>query len=115
MVLTRGEKRALMPLEYYRAICEFTINNLDTQATVPLLDLIERTQQHFQATIKGDVSWYLLNVKQDLEARDIVKIVRERDRSQSIRLKRKYRARLAQSQIEVRSESGSRLEHHLAS
>jgi hypothetical protein len=115
MVLTLGEKRALMPLGYYKEISEFIISRLDVDSTIPFLGLVDQVQSVFATAMRGDVSWYFLCVKRDLEARKIIRVLRERDRSQTIRLRKKYKERLMLSPIEVRGVSGPRLDHHRAS
>ena len=94
MILTVGEKRALMPKKYYDSISSFIIGVLEKEVDVPLIELIERIESVFEDELVGNLSWYLIHVKQDLHARGIIKIIHEVDRQQWISLKKNYRQKL---------------------
>src|SRR5690606_3555320 len=94
MILTAGEKRALMPKKYYDSISSFIIGVLEKEVDVPLIELIERIESVFEDELVGNLSWYLIHVKQDLHARGIIKIIHEVDRQQWISLKKNYRQKL---------------------
>ena len=95
MIVTVGKKRVSVPQNYYNTFTEFILEQLERNAVVPLLDLLDAAQSAFQDSIRGDVSWYLINVKQDLEARKVIKVEWNHSRAQQISLRRKYKERLA--------------------
>ena len=76
MILMSGEKRAMMPQQYYEQLCHFIIESLEAQKSVPFFGLLDQAEQNFAKEIKGNLSWYLLHVKQDLQARKIISVER---------------------------------------
>jgi hypothetical protein len=101
MIVTIGEKPGMMPRAYYEKISQFIVETLESQESVPFIGLLEQAQQNFATSIRGNLSWYLLYVKQDLEARKIIAVERDPLRAQWIRLKRRYKDRLGDLKLRV--------------
>lgn len=95
MIVTAGEKRGVMPRAYYERLMTFIIETLEAQETVPFFALLEQAEQNFSREFRGELAWYLLYVKQDMEARRLIKVMRDKKRQQWIRLKKKYKERLS--------------------
>jgi hypothetical protein len=106
IINTTGRKKAVVPGNYYNAITRFVVETLENEEEVLLINLISRVEETFTKEFKGNISWYLLYVKQDLEARKIIKVLLDANHYQSIRLKKKYKERLQQLQQEIGSFFG---------
>ena len=57
---------------------------------IDLGELISRMKVKLSTMIAGDIPWFVLQVKQDLEVRGIIKTSLNYDRIQIIKLKKKY-------------------------
>jgi hypothetical protein len=101
MIVTMGEKPGVMPRVYYELISKFIVDTLESQESVPFLALLEQAQDDFAGSIRGNLSWFLLYVKQDLDARKIITVERDPLRTQWIRLRRGYKDRLDELQLRV--------------
>jgi hypothetical protein len=77
-----------MKNDIYLKITVFIIELLKMEKQVVLLDLLQRAECAMQLHICSDAKWHVLKVKQDLEARRVIKVTRDlRDGSlQTIRL-----------------------------
>jgi hypothetical protein len=74
-------------IDVYEQMTMFIIETLKQEKEITLLDLLNRAKQNTQWQLGGDIQWYLLKVKQDLEARSVIKIRRDlRESTQTIRL-----------------------------
>lgn len=72
----------------YEILSVFIINTLEQagEAGVTLHDLVQEAQQKFNSNFQGNVSWYLLEVKYDLELRKIITKTITPQREQIIKL-----------------------------
>ena len=73
----------------YDLISEFIFSLLFERETVELQELLFEAQATLSATIKKDFSRHLLEVKQDLEAKGLIKVTRQPNRLQFISIVRK--------------------------
>lgn len=77
----------MIPANYYHLIRTSIFTLLTNNKELSLTELLEKARPYLAEEIKGDLGWYLLTVKMDLEARGLVeKKIRRHDRSQIIRL-----------------------------
>lgn len=78
----------------YDAIVKYILSciNACKEKEVSLNELIDMAPEGLSKSIHGNL-WYLLQVKQDLEAREIVKTVINHKYEQIVRLNRKPRSR----------------------
>jgi hypothetical protein len=74
----------------YDLISEFIFSLLFERETVELQELLFEAQAVLSASIKKDFSRHLLEVKQDLEAKGLIKVIRQPNRLQFISIVRKY-------------------------
>lgn len=70
---TNQRKGAYIPRDIYRDIREFILKTLQN-GPVTLSQLLERAKEEMSADTDDNISWYLLRVKHDLEARKIIKV-----------------------------------------
>jgi hypothetical protein len=66
-----GKKGVLMAVTQYTAICDFILNVLK-EGEVTTNDLMERAEAGLSPLIHKDLSWHVLVVKLDLEARGVI-------------------------------------------
>jgi hypothetical protein len=61
--------------EHYDCIAECILSAIDERenGVIALSDLIEHTHQKLSLKFHGDIPWHLIQVKQDLQARGIIK------------------------------------------
>jgi riboflavin synthase alpha subunit len=79
MIITMSlgrKKGATIPKEYYDTLSAFIINTLESKTEVELNELIDLAKEEHGHLIKGEISWFLLVVKNDLEARKVIKVER---------------------------------------
>ncbi len=57
---------------------------------IDLCHLIDQIRYTLSSNFQGNIDWYLLHVKQDLEARGIIRTYVNRDRVQTISLNKKH-------------------------
>ncbi|MBN8654072.1 MAG: hypothetical protein J0L67_21770 [Cytophagales bacterium] len=74
--------------EDYEKLSVFIVSTLEKVGPegVTLHDLVQEAQQKFNADFRGNVSWYLLEVKHDLELRKVIHKTISPTREQIIRL-----------------------------
>jgi hypothetical protein len=101
VITTAGRKKAVVPVNYYNSITSLVIGILEKEEETLLVSLITKVEEAFQKEFRGNISWYLLYVKQDLEARRIIRVQRDQNHHQSIRLKKRYKERLEQLNQEI--------------
>ncbi|MEO7990747.1 MAG: hypothetical protein ABI663_14460 [Chryseolinea sp.] len=70
-------------------ISEFIFSLLFERETVELQELLFEAQAVLSGSIKKDFSRHLLEVKQDLEAKGLIKVIRQPNRLQFISIVRK--------------------------
>ncbi|MBX2896887.1 MAG: hypothetical protein KF763_15680 [Cyclobacteriaceae bacterium] len=74
--------------EDYNKLCDFIITLVSQAGAdgISLHNLVVEAQQKFDADFKGNVSWYLLQVKLDLESHKLIQKTISPQREQIIRL-----------------------------
>jgi len=70
-----GKKGIQMPRKSYEGLANYILNAIDNQDQLTLNALLETAQQEIADSLDGDVAWYVLQVKLDLEARDFIRQV----------------------------------------
>ncbi|HRG10050.1 MAG TPA: hypothetical protein PLJ08_15860 [Cyclobacteriaceae bacterium] len=72
----------------YEKLSVFIISTLEQASDegVTLHDLVQEAQEKFNTDFRGNVSWYLLEVKYDLELRKIITKTLSAEREQIIKL-----------------------------
>lgn len=70
-----GKKGVVMSKENYDELSTFVLTALDTEESLTLHGLLERAHSGLPDAIDSDVSWYVLQIKLDLEARGLIKVV----------------------------------------
>jgi len=93
MWLPNNKTGRIILFDHYIQLAEFIIATLkgSVERKVTLNDLIEESDEQLSTKFKYDLSWYLIQVKKDLEARKIIKIEMGRDRIQYITLIKRTR------------------------
>jgi len=72
----------------YESINTLILETLKTHHEISLFDLLDVCNREFTAEFKGNLPWYLLNVKQDLQAKGLIQIKRDKKRIQIVSLKK---------------------------
>ena len=82
---------AIIPKQSYETFSNFIISTLASKNDqfITLNELLEKAQKEIVHTFPGEMLWYLLQVKHDLEAREIVTIAVDRYRVQRLKLAKK--------------------------
>ena len=82
---------AIISKHSYDTLSNFIISTLasTTDQFITLNDLLEKAQKEIAHAFPGDMLWYLLQVKHDLEAREILTIDVDRSRVQRLKLVKK--------------------------
>lgn len=91
MWLPKNRKGATILLEHYKQLADCIVSIIKSSSSyeVTLSELIEQVHTRLSGTIKFNLEWHLLNVKQDLEARGVIKTMVRPSRVQYIRMKRR--------------------------
>jgi len=76
MLRPDGKKGVSIPEDQYESLRLFVLAQLDSRGDATLNELIERANDIFQDKIDSDLSWYVLQVKLDLEARDLIRLAK---------------------------------------
>lgn len=79
-----GRRRQSLPKKQYDDLSNFILQTLKKKNHVTLTELMELANKEFYHPFSGDVSWPLLSVKQDLQARGLIEISFEKKRVQMI-------------------------------
>ncbi len=77
----------------YDLICDFIFTLLSEREDIELHELLLEARVHLSAVIKKDFARHLLEVKQDLEAKGLIKITRQPNRLQFISMVKKNSGR----------------------
>lgn len=88
MLLKRtGRIAEKMREEDYNKLSDFILTMVEQAGTdgISLHDLVAEAQQKFDTSFYGNVSWYLLQVRYDLESRKLIQKSISPQRSQIIR------------------------------
>ena len=70
-----GKKGTTMLKSHYDQMVSFILTMLDNDDQVTLNSLVEKAQADISDSIDSDIAWYILQVKLDLEARDLIRVV----------------------------------------
>jgi|SRR5688572_6963385 hypothetical protein len=70
-----GKKGTTMLKSHYDQMASYILSLLDNDENVTLNSLVEKAQADISDSIDSDVAWYILQVKLDLEARDLIRVV----------------------------------------
>ena len=73
----------------YDVVSAFILSLLQKKAILEIQELLDAAQAILSSSLEKDCAWYLLHVKQDLEAKGFIKITRQPNRMQFIRATRK--------------------------
>src|SRR6478752_1660484 len=77
---------AIIPKHSYETLSNFIISTLSAQIDqfITLNDLLDKAQKEIEHNFPGEMLWYLLQVKHDLVAREIVTIAVDKSRVQRL-------------------------------
>jgi hypothetical protein len=64
-------------VDIYEKMTEFIIQTLKRKKEISLLDLLNSAEKKTTWNLGDEMQWYLLKVKQDLEARKVIRIKRD--------------------------------------
>ena len=70
-----GKKGTTMLKSHYDQMTSYILSLLDNDDQVTLNSLVEKAQTDISDSIDSDIAWYILQVKLDLEARDLIRVV----------------------------------------
>lgn len=84
-----GRSGAKILKKDYEAVSAFIFSLLHERETIEIQQLIEEGRNRLPFTLGSDYSWCLLQVKQDLEAKGLIKITVQPNRMQFIKATRK--------------------------
>lgn len=106
--LKQNKLGVLISVASYKEATNFIIRSLHSTETkrktlVTLLD--EASAEQHRHLPRTTVTWYLLQVKQDLEARRLLKTSINHDKTQEVELARNYRKLLKQLPVTIDPES----------
>ncbi len=84
-----GRSGAKILKKDYEAVSSFIFSLLQEKETIEIQQLIEEARNTLSLTLGRDYSWCLLQVKQDLEAKGLIKVTVQPNRMQFIKATRK--------------------------
>jgi hypothetical protein len=70
-----GKKGIVMTRKHYRALMYYILNVLDAEEDYTLNRLLDQALEDLSDSLDSDISWYILQIKLDLEARDLIRAV----------------------------------------
>lgn len=70
-----GRKGIQMPKKNYESLVNFILNSVEDNEELTLNALLESAQTEISDSLDGDIAWYVLQVKLDLETRDYIRLV----------------------------------------
>ena len=70
-----GKKGTQIPRAQYNLLASFILNTLSNYNEITLQQLLEKAQAEISESNDSDVAWFILQVKLDLEARDLVRVI----------------------------------------
>jgi hypothetical protein len=70
-----GKKGVAMTEAHYKMLSTYILSALDTEEPFTLNRLLEKVLEDFTDSIDSDLSWYVLQVKLDLEARGYIRTI----------------------------------------
>lgn len=84
-----GRRGAKILRKDYEMVSSFIFSQLQEKETIEIQQLIEGARNILSLTLGKDYSWCLLQVKQDLEAKGLIKVTVQPNRMQFIKATRK--------------------------
>lgn len=84
-----GRRGAKIMRKDYEVVSSFIFSLLQEKETIEIQQLIEEARNTLSLTLGRDYSWCLLQVKQDLEAKGLIKVTVQPNRMQFIKATRK--------------------------
>lgn len=81
-----GKNGVNIPLEKYKQVKDFILDMVSCNGTISYKELDLIAKENLGPVFDGAVSWYLVSVKLDLEARGIIERVKQKG-GHAIRLK----------------------------
>ena len=71
-----GRRRTVAAYEDdYLVVRDFIYQILKEEKEILIIDLIERAHAQLSDKLDGDLGWYVINVKQDMESKGLIKLV----------------------------------------
>lgn len=70
-----GRKGIVMMKSHYDVLSTFVLSTLESEEEVSLNGLLDRAHKDLVDTLDSDISWHVLQVKLDLEARGYIRTV----------------------------------------
>jgi hypothetical protein len=70
-----GKKGVNISQRRYELIKDFIISTLKEQSEISFVDLTDKAVKELSESFDGKVSWYIVTVKLDLEARNLIERV----------------------------------------
>jgi len=94
LMLPKNRRGAVIALRYYNQVKDCIIGTIQSAVgqEITLNELIFCVHLQLSNSIKSNLAWYLLQVKQDLEARKMIRTTLDRGRVQYIRINRRVRS-----------------------
>jgi len=84
-----GRSGPLILRKEYEQLSVFILSMLKSKGEITLTELLEAAHEKLKTKWSGDILWTILNVKNDLEARRLIKITHLKRCVQVISIKRK--------------------------
>ncbi len=88
LLLSGGRNGTFMLKYQYELVYEFIFQKLVEREKVTLTELLEGAGKTLAEKFKGNFSWAMLQVKQDLEAKGLITVRMAKNRIQVIELKK---------------------------
>jgi DNA-binding HxlR family transcriptional regulator len=87
MLQPDSRKGELIIKRVYEKWSRFILSSLDTEKDLTLSDLLERAHQDFKGINDHETGWHVLQVKRDLEARGLIKVIAAPDHKRTFFIK----------------------------
>lgn len=71
-----GKKGFTMKKHYYESLSVYILSKVSTEENLTLPQLLEYAQRDLPCDSESMKSWYILQVKLDLEARDLIRLTK---------------------------------------
>lgn len=84
-----GKTGAVISKRHYDHISNFIFSSLQFRDEITFNELLEKADLELSPQFNREYGWYLLQVKQDMEVRGLIKVFLNPDRVQSIRINKK--------------------------
>jgi hypothetical protein len=90
-IVRKGERKGIrIAKQDYESVASFILEELkSSDGEILLGHLLDKANTKLGNTIRGDVYWYILNIKQHMEATRVIRSTIDRKRIQRIQLLKK--------------------------